>query len=158
MKPIWIAAAVALAAGTAAAGTADVKFVDPGRYDDPGKYVGEAEQFRGELTRHLQRLAERQLPGDQVLTIEVLDIDLAGEPRVNGRLDNPRIVKGHADWPRIELRYTLRAGDQVLASGQELVQDMGYMNTTLVDTSSESLPYEKRMLTRWFAERFPAAH
>ena len=158
MKPLLIASILALTAAAAQAGTAQVTFVDPTDYSDGGRHVGEGDQFRTELARHLQRLAERVLPADQTIVIEVLDVDLAGEPRISGRLDNPRVVRGRADWPRIELRYTLRVGDKTLASGQELVQDMAYMNTSLVLTSTESLPYEKRMLTRWFERHFAAAH
>jgi hypothetical protein len=156
MKLILIASMSALCAGLAYAGTAEVSFVNPELYRDGGRFVGEAEKFRTDLAGHLKQLAARQLPDGQELTIEVLDIELAGEPRISGRLDNPRVLRGGADWPRIELSYTLRAGGQVLASGQEVVQDIAYMNTSLALTSSQSLPYEKRMLTRWFNQRFGA--
>jgi hypothetical protein len=157
MKHMLVGSILAVGAALAQAGTVEVRFMDPDRFSDGGRYVGEAEHVRADLAAHLGKLAARQLPVDQTLLVEVLDIDLAGEPRVNARLDDPRVIRGHADVPRISLRYTLKSGDQVLASGQDALVDLAYMDSSLVLTSVESLPYEKRMLTRWFAQRFPAA-
>ena len=154
MKRILMGSILAVAAGLAQAGAAEVRFTDPDRFSDGGRYVGEAEHFRADLAAYLNKLAVKHLPADQTLLVEVIDIDLAGEPRMNGRLDNPRVLRGRADVPHIDLRYTLKAGDQVLASGEDALADLGYMNSSLVLTSFESLPYEKRMLTRWFAQRF----
>ena len=157
MKPILVAPLIALAAAAAQAGKAEVNFVEPRSYRDSGRSAVEAERIRAELTGHLARLAEHGLSADRVLAIDVLDIDLAGEPRLATAHDDQRVLRGRADWPRIELRYALWSGKQVLASGQEVVQDMAYMDHSLAPALTEPLVYEKRMLTRWFAERFTAA-
>lgn len=158
MKPFFAATLLLLAAGSSLAGTAVVNFVDPARYADGGRQPGEAEQVRADLSAILGRLTAERLPAEQTITFDVLDIDLAGEPSTHVRRDPRRIVRGRADWPRIELRYTLRVGDNVLASGQEVVQDMDYLNLARALRVDRSLPYEKHMLERWFAMRFGTGH
>lgn len=157
MKSIIAASALLLTAAPSLAGTAVVSFVDPAGHADAGRRPGEAEQVQAELSAFLGRLAADRLPPDRTITIDVLDIDLAGEPRPPVRREPQRIVKGGADRPRIELRYTLRAGDSVLSSGQEVVQDLDYLSRARALRAEQTLPYEKHMLERWFAARFGAA-
>jgi hypothetical protein len=87
---------------------------------------------------------------------QVLDVDLAGrlQPR---RGDEIRVLNGRADWPRIKLRWTLSAGDRTLKSGEDDLSDMAYLQTFSGLDRSLSLPYEGRMLERWFAERVAGA-
>ncbi len=161
MKARLLALLLAALPAAAMAGTAEVQFIHPDLYNDAGQNrVGEAEQVRHELAQYFEKLAAEILPADQSVQIEVLNIDLAGEPPRRGdRLDDPRVLRGRADWPQIELRYTLRAGDKVLASGHDVVSDLAYLDSsTMYPAKDESLPYEKRMLKRWFVQRFaPAA-
>jgi hypothetical protein len=107
-----------------------------------------------ELQRHLEQLGQR-LPAGQTLAIEVLDVDLAGEvwPRVGTEV---RIVRGRLDWPQIELRYTLSEGGRTVASGEERVSDPSYLFGGRTVHTLGALPYEKRMLSAWFRERFEA--
>ena len=160
MKSILMALLIATAAGPGQAGTVEVLFVDPDGYADAGGHLGDAQRYRDELTRLLDQLGARWLPAEQSLRVEFLNIDLAGEIRVTPRANNPRVLRGRADWPRFELRYLLRSGEQVLASGQESLADMSYMgnpDTNPIGNGDESLPYEKRMLSRWFVRRFGGA-
>lgn len=146
------------AAGLAHAGQVDVSYVEPERYADAGRGI-DAERVRDTLTQHLRALGEAWLPADQSLHIEVLDIDLAGElrPWITA-LPDVRVMTGRADWPRIELRYTLSAGERVITSGSERVSDSAYLEHPARGHDGVSLPYEAGMLTRWFRERFaPAA-
>jgi hypothetical protein len=150
------AAAALLLAGLAQAGTVEVGFVQPERYTDAGP---DAEATRKTLDQHLQALGQVGLPAQQRLKIEILDIDLAGEirPMLNLASDL-RVIKGRADWPRIHLRYVLSDAAQTLGSGDETVSDMAYLMRSPVNARSESLPYERRMLSDWFRSRFgPAA-
>jgi hypothetical protein len=161
MKPRSLALLLAALPVAAIAGTAEVQFIHPDLYNDAGQNrVGHAEHVRHELRRYFDKLAAEFLPADQSVQIEVLNIELAGTPPIRGdRQDGPRVLRGLADWPQIELRYTLRAGDKVLASGHDVVSDLAYLDSsTIYPARDESLPYEKRMLKRWFVQRFaPAA-
>ena len=155
---ITLAALAWLLAGLAQAGTVEVSFVQSERYTDAGQGL-DAEATRKTLDRHLQALGQAGLPAQQRLKIEILDIDLAGETRPMLNLASElRVVKGRADWPRIHLRYVLSEGDQTLSSGDESVSDMAYLMHSAVSDRSDALPYERRLLSDWFRNRFgPAA-
>lgn len=150
--------AACLLAGLAQAGTAEVQFTDPSHFADAGRGV-QAERVRQQLGQHLQALAQQGLPAGQTLQIEVLDIDLAGELRPQGISGQAlRVLRGAADWPRIHLRYRLSQGAQLLASGDEQLSDMAYLNRGTRSASDSPLPYEEKLLTDWFHARFtPAA-
>lgn len=155
-----VLAAAALLAGAAHAGTAQVRFIDPDRYTDADRAAfGSVERQRtlDALTRQFQVLAARHLGADQILSVEMLDIDLAGELRMAPRagLHDTRVLKGRADVPRLEFRYRLQRGDQLLASGQERLTDLGYLGRTTYRSGDDAgLAHERRLLERWFVERF----
>jgi hypothetical protein len=152
----------ALAAGTAHAGTAQVRFTDPDRYADADRSgFGRAERQRTleTIERQFQALAARHLGADQTLAIEVLDIDLAGELRMGRGGQDTRVLKGRADVPRLEFRYRLQRGDTVLASGEERLTDLDYLRPTAYPAQlDQPLAYEQRLLARWFADRFDSAN
>jgi hypothetical protein len=107
-------AAAALVSSTAFAGTADVKFIDTDNMTDLATNRFEEADTMRVVTNHIQRLAQ-QLPADQVLHVDVLDVDLAGtwkETR-RGRI---RTVTNRADPPKFHLRYTLESHGNVLRS------------------------------------------
>ena len=155
----FIGAAMASLAAVAAPSVLSVSFVHPENYTDGGYHSAlPGEQDRAEVQRdiqgHLQKLAERGLPADAVLNVEVLDIDLAGgfEParlRAGGDL---RIVR-NISYPRIKLRYTLTRAERVVASAEELLTDINYLTPRNRYPSGDPLRYEKAMLDRWFEER-----
>ena len=57
---------------------------------------------------------------------------------------------------RSKLRYQLKLGDQVLASGEETVSDMDYLQRINAYPTSDPRRYEKRMLDDWFRQRLVA--
>lgn len=157
------AAACALAcaaclAGTApaqAAGKIEVNWVHPESYIDAGRSTGDRMRVMASLGQYLDTLGG-ELPDGQTLRLDVLDLDLAGELRPIGAQD-VRVLRGRADWPQIRLRYTLQSAGATLKSGDAQIDDMGYM----LGPDGEQqrwgeLPYEKRMLHRWFEQNFRA--
>ncbi|MES2128325.1 MAG: DUF3016 domain-containing protein [Pseudomonadota bacterium] len=149
---VSLAATLALPAAGAMAG-ATVTFVHPEQYMDMPFSSIDRDQILREISDHFNKLAAR-LPAGQDLTIEVLDVDLAGHlwPSAHSGKEI-RILKGGADWPRMTLRYTLSEGGKVLASGQDDLSDMNYMYHHNRYFSSESLRYEKNMIDEWFDKR-----
>jgi len=132
-----------------------VSFAHADRYTDAGRFTLDSRHVLAELEQHLKRLGERLLPPYETLSIEVLDVDLAGDDRAiqrNGA--DVRVLKGTADWPSITLRYTLEAQGKTLQRREETVSDMNYLMRTDNRYSQEALPYEKRMLDTWFKARF----
>lgn len=142
-----LAAAVALPAR--AAGTVAVNFVKPETFADLGRVGFDRERTMRRLSEELQQLGTR-LPEGQALTVEVLDVDLAGHVEPDRRGEDLRILRGRADWPRIHLRYTLAADGQTLRSGEEWLADMTYLDQRGRLPQTQDLAYERRMLADWF--------
>lgn len=106
------------------------------------------------IRKHLERLRRRYLKPDQNLTIEVLDLDLAGrlEPWHANAYDVRYMRK--ITWPRMTLRYTLVQNGIAPAQGEETIGDMNYLMDAGARLSSDSLRSEKTMLDDWFRKRF----
>jgi len=130
------------------AGTVEVRFAEPERYSDAGATRAEQAGNLEELARHLERLAQR-LPPDHVLRVEVLDVDLAGTQIGL----SPRVVNNAGDLPRLHLRYSVNAGNRVLAAGEDHLTRLDYARTMRSARSSTPLFDEKRLLDDWFAQR-----
>lgn len=150
------AALVAMARPAQAAGTAEIRYVEPERFSDAGRSPFDREQALAALTAHLNQLALR-LPDGQRLRVEVLDVDLAGEPILRQGTD-VRVMRGAADWPQIRLRWTLEQGGATIRSGEDRLSDLGYLTGRAGPASSEgAFPHEKRLLTQWFRARVEGA-
>lgn len=145
-----------LAFGAHAAGSVEVSFVKPETYADIGSGVLDRERHLAILARHLRALGDK-LPDGQTLKIDVLDIDLAGEETLNRHLNDVRVLRGRADWPRMAVRYTLSAGGQTLKSGDEKLADMGYLMHHHHGAGRAALAHELRMVDDWFGARFVSA-
>ncbi|CAN5354205.1 hypothetical protein BH09PSE6_BH09PSE6_24120 [soil metagenome] len=133
-----------------------VTFIDPEHYRDaayrePFLSGALTPDVRRDLAGFLVELGGKRLPPTESLRIEVLDVDLAGRLRPTGSaaIDEIRVMRDF-DWPRIKLRYTLSRGEQVLASGEDNVTDMDYLQTVNRYSPGDRLRYEKPMLERWF--------
>ena len=150
----WLFPALALFAAPAFAAV-DVSFADPDRFTDiEASNASDRKQTLDEISHHLARLGDRYLPRGEALAIEVLDVDLAGRVRWTPSARPIRIVNDRGDAPSLRVRYTLTSGGKVLDSREELVTDTGFLTFRGYAYSNESLSYEKRMLDKWFHERF----
>jgi len=154
-RALLLACAAAAVTSTAMAGTVNVSFVDAQRFTDVGTTRWDEDANLKVLAKHLAGLGQRYLPADQVMTIEVLDVDLAGTVWPSrGATADVRIVKGGADWPRITLRYSLEQPGKPVRRGEETVSDMNYTHGRTSTIGTEPLYHEKRMLDEWFKARF----
>jgi predicted RNA-binding protein with EMAP domain len=145
---------IAIAAFASAAEAAViVTFKNPEHYAGVGWQRSDASATLNEIERHLQRLGESYLAPDQTLSIEVLDIDLAGRERFSSRAGGDvRVLRGGADWPSVRVRYVVETAGKVGDSREETVSDVNYLVRPI--PRSEKLAYEKRMLEEWFRARF----
>jgi hypothetical protein len=149
MKNLALAGLLVLAAQSAMA-EVTVTFNQSKRYTDVPFATWDRENVLAQLGDHFKKLGE-YLPPGQDLHIEVLDIDLAGREVPNFRTGNDiRVTTGRADWPRMELRYSLEQNGQVLKSGDAQLQDMNYQMTRSHYFDSEPFRYEKQMIDDWF--------
>ncbi|MEY4561010.1 MAG: hypothetical protein RLZZ618_287 [Pseudomonadota bacterium] len=146
------AAAVCVAAGEP---SVSIRFPNHGKYANAGEGQRDVRQTETALSAHLEQLALKALAADTQVNIEVLDIDLAGRISMRQLPVGVRVLDGRTDWPRIELRYTLTAGDGTVSRGQESFIEPTYLQRQL-SASSDPLRHEKRLLRDWFRQRFPA--
>ena len=137
----------------AAAGQARVNFIDPDQFADLGRSSVDRAQVLKSLGDYIQKLGAR-LPEGQTLNVDVTDIDLAGELRYWGAHEL-RVLRGRADWPHLNLRWTLQSTDGSTKSGAAQLDDPNYlMALRAIDRQSSDLVYEKRMLRKWFEATF----
>lgn len=131
-----------------AAGTVEVRWIEPTRYADAGRHTVDRERTLQALAEHLRSRAA-WVPDGQTLTLEVTELDLAGELEPWG-WDELRVLRGRADWPRATLRYTLSAGGQTVKTGDARLSDMAYG----FRRQDGSLGAEKRMFDEWLRTQF----
>lgn len=119
---------------------------------------GEVRPAKAALTGHLERLGKKALVPGQHLQVVVYQLALAGHLRFpRGEADSMRVLDGRSDWPRIELHYVLSSGEGVIQQGDDKLTDINYLSDPLGRNSDQPYPYEKRLLTKWFEQRFPSS-
>jgi len=138
-----------------AAGTVQVSFVQPEQFADVRDANQRSDDNLRELKGFLEARAARHLGDGQALSIEILDVNLAGEIRYSRRLGRDvRVLRSGADWPRITLRYKLESPGQAPRSGEETVADMSYLSHLPRYADGDALRYEKHMLDDWLDAQF----
>lgn len=144
-----LAGLLALGASAASAGVT-VNYVESEKFSDLPFAPWERKEVLDVLAEHFVKLG-KSLPAGQELTVDVTDIDLAGReyPFIRAGHDL-RVLKGMADWPVMQLRYTLSANGQVVKSGDARLSDMNYLQRSNRLHDSERLRFEKRMIEEWF--------
>ena len=151
MMKAALAGLLVLGAGAASA-EVKVTYIESDKFADLPFSPWDREDVLKRLTEHFNKLGER-LPQGQDLTLEVTDIDLAGReypaPRSGREL---RVMKGMADWPTMDLRYSLSQDGKVLKEGSVKLSDMSYMQRITRASDSDPMRYEKRMIADWFDE------
>lgn len=158
---VMLCALVPLRVGAASAEVA-VRFVAPERYTDAENRLGSGLSLRvtlGEIRRILEIDGGRALrPGEQ-LTIDVLDIDLAGFEMPGANVPFGLRVVRDGTPPRFRLRYSLKEGRRLLLAGEEAVTDPNFL-LRHPRFSGGTFDHERNLLRDWLqrriAERRPA--
>jgi hypothetical protein len=152
MNRTLLAFVMALSSSAAlAAGQVEVSFKPADQLADVGR-GSDRDRHVQALAAHFKSLGAR-LPDGQVLKVEVLDVDMAGELQPFRRGEEIRVMKGAADWPTMDLRWSLDSGGRTLGSGRERLSDMSYLSHPLRSGDTGAVAYEARMIDRWFEER-----
>lgn len=153
-KKMALAAWLALSASGASAAVS-VVFSHPEHYRDLPFAPNERAQVLKDLGEYFALLG-KTLPAGQHLQVEVTDFDMAGRIHPNLRGQDLRVLRGGADWPHMALRYRLESNGQVIASGEEHLSDMQYLDRIPRPADGVMLRYEKRMIDDWFKRKFVA--
>ena len=148
IRKLAVSGLLALAGGAASAGVT-VNYIQPEQFSDLPFTAWERERVLEELTEHFTKLGATLPPG-QDLRIDVRDIDLAGREYPGRGAHDLRVIKNGAEWPRMDLRYTIESNGQVLRSGDVQLRDMAFMDRISRYTDNDVLSYERRMIDDWF--------
>jgi hypothetical protein len=148
IQKLAVSGLLALAAGAASADVT-VNYIQPDRFSDLPFAPWEREEVLKDLTEHFASLGAKLPPG-QNLRIDVQDVDLAGRmhPTRGGR--DLRVIRNGAEWPRIDLHYSIESNGQVLRSGDAQLRDMNFMDRISRYADGDRLRYERRMIDDWF--------
>lgn len=155
-KPLTLAALLlAFALPAQAGGKAEVTFDKPENFTDIGWTERDRQDTLTSLADWLGKLAAR-LPEGQVLRVAITDVDRAGQVRPDAaNIHGFRLLTGRADWPRVELRYTLLDGSRTVKTGEARLFDLAYLQSRLTaELQRDGLGYEKRLLKKWFEQNF----
>lgn len=138
------------------AATVEVKWTNPDSYRDIHHGDGFKESYREtlfyNLDKHFAKLAE-ELPEDQHLVIEVLNVDLAGDVHYGG-INLRRIIMDRY-YPRMELRYKLLDADKEKIKAEHVfLKDVAFMMHASGRYKKSTWGYEKKMLDDWFKDTF----
>lgn len=116
-----------------------------------------AARVLNELSQQFQDSGLEYLPGNQTLSVEISDVDLAG------RIDYPlwrtsgvRIVRD-IDFPRINFSYEiLDETGSIVAAGEAEIKDVSFNFASSVYPGSDrdGLFYEKKLIEDWFKNNF----
>jgi hypothetical protein len=132
----------------AASSAVRIEYVQPEQFKDfPDGYLEE-------LRKHLQKRATPLLAEGQVLTVNITNVDMAGEYEP-WRLRDVRVVQDLYP-PRIDLRFSLTGADGALIrQGERKLSDMTFLMGINAYFPSDRLRYEKALLDAWLEREFP---
>lgn len=137
--------AVLLGASPCFAGV-KVRFVNPERYTDAESSAGGRAGTMAEFRSYLETLGSRYLAPGQTMSIDILDIDLAGQVEPRSRGTEVRVMRDVTP-PRIRLRYML-SGKGSTRSGEDVLSDISYQSGGRSPIGPYG--YEKALLSDWF--------
>jgi hypothetical protein len=138
--------AVLLGASPSLAGV-KVRFVNPDRYTDAEASGGGRAGALAEFRAYLETLGSRYLAPGQTMSIDIVDIDLAGQVEPRSRGTEVRVMRDVTP-PRIRLRYTLSGKGGGTRSGEDVLSDLSYKSGARSPIGQYA--YEKALLSDWF--------
>jgi len=157
--------ATALMAATdapAPASTVEISFEKPEEFTDftlsYSQKDYQQESLMAEVRQHLQQRVSPRLAAGQKLVVKFTDIDLAGdfEPWQVRTNNDIRIVKDLYP-PRMKLEFKLLNADgSVAAEGKRSLSNLAFMSSVAIP-QSDSLRYDKELLSDWVRSEFPPA-
>lgn len=136
----------------------EVVFFEPEKFADIrdgafGSLDAAKSEILSELRTYTTKEANRYLAQGQVLTVTVLDMDLAGEfePWRGAQWADVRVVKDIYP-PRIKLAFKLVGADgQVIRQGDRDLRDLAFMMKLTINRE-DPRRYEKELINDWLRQ------
>lgn len=139
-----------------AAAQVRVEFVEPQRYTDADNRFGSGPSLRvtlAEIRRLIEQNGARVLKPSESLSIEVLDIDLAGMDRMGGAMPYGLRVVTDVTPPRFRFRYILKERGRIVFATTESFSDINFLTRHARMSGGASFHYERELLRDWFQAR-----
>ncbi|UTV30633.1 DUF3016 domain-containing protein [Photobacterium atrarenae] len=134
-----------------------VTWISPEKYRDIRSATGGQKSFEKKvfeaLTYYFQDAAEHYLQKGQTLEISVIDLDLAGDVRINTSGQRIRILTSISS-PAISLNYKLLEGETIVKSDKVWLTDLNYQSSAAGLGHRSPLVYERIMIQRWIQKTF----
>ena len=141
---------------TAAHAEVKVNFVNPDKFSDIRDNWGFSQkEVLKDIEAYLVAQVDKRLPGRDV-SINVTDVNLAGEVEPVGRRAQWLRVMRSVTAPSMELNYEVREGDKVVVQGKAELRDMDYQHSFNTYSSGDPLRHEVHALIASFT-RIPLA-
>lgn len=141
---------------SAYAGTSEIKWTEPDKYTDIRAGNEHRVRFKERIFKAFEEhflALSAALPEGQLLKVDVTNVDLAGDVRFS-TIDHIRVIKD-LYIPRMTFSYQLLNADKlVLQSDDVALKDMGFRIGINLRYKNKTIPYEKRMLDKWFNSTF----
>lgn len=156
-KILFLCGLSLLTVGTAQAGEVSVQWQQPEKFTDIRPANDTRKAYRERILKSFDsffaELADK-LPEGYKWEVTVTDLDLAGDvDYFAGGAGNPLRVVKDIYSPAIKFSYVIRDkyGEEV-ASAEEKLRDMAFMQTLNSVNNSDELRYERQMLEDWFSK------
>ena len=139
---------------SAVAGTVNASFIHLENFTDASLQGGYRTKL-DEIGRFFESLGPRYLKSQQVLTLDVFNVDLAGKTEWWRRdFYDTRILRDIYP-PRFTLNYRSSEDGRTIVENKETVVDPNYLaNPGIYFSPNDPLRFEKAMLEDWFRRRF----
>jgi hypothetical protein len=160
MKKFLLALSLlAVQVGSAHAGEAKLTWGNFDTFSDVQEGRDSRDRFRENLMKEFTDIFNAQakkLPEGYVLSINVSDLDLAGDIRPSMSSWQIRIMTA-IYWPRMNFSYELRNEKaELISSGTEELRDMDYLNRARFPSGVTHFEFEERMVQDWFRRQLAA--
>ena len=156
IRTVYLAVVLACVPVGALAATAQVEYVKPDSFTDAGRRfpASARDESLAPLKEHFVKEIGRRLPADQMLSLSITDVDLAGEFEPSQPASRELRVVKEIYPPRIELRFRLtRADGTVVKEGTRTLRDTSFLSNSSTG-NADPLRYEKAMIDRWLSREF----
>lgn len=154
-KILLLCGLTVLAAGVVQAGEVKVEWQEPEKFTDVRPANDSRKAYRERVLHKFDGFFQdmaAKLPEGYQWQVTVTDIDLAGDIDyfATGSGQALRIIRDIYS-PAIKFNYMLRDkhGEEV-ASGEEKLRDMGFMQALNSVNNTDEFRYEQKMLQNWF--------
>ncbi|WMW79414.1 DUF3016 domain-containing protein [Undibacterium cyanobacteriorum] len=156
-KFLFAAGLIGMSINFAYAGDSKVNWGNLDKFTDVQEGRDQREYFRENLKKEFSEIFNglaKKLPEGYTLTVNVNDLDLAGDIRPSISYWQIRIMTT-IYWPRMSFDYELKNDkNEVVASGKEELRDMDYLNRIRIPSGRTQFEYEEKMIQDWFRHQY----